>query len=167
MRGFEKTENAEIPGILNERFRIDQHVAVGGFGVLYRGYDLVRSQAVAIKVLMLANPVECDRFAREAELLAKLQHPSIVSFVDQGRTAEGQPWLAMQWLEGPDLRTRIKQQPLEVDQSVRMIERIADALSAVHDAGIVHRDIKPGNIMLRLKPESASGSPEHSKRYIA
>jgi serine/threonine protein kinase/tetratricopeptide (TPR) repeat protein len=146
---LEKHRIPNLPAVLNGRFRIESHVTSGGFGALYRAFDQQHEQQVALKVLMLSDAVEHERFLREAKLLAKLQHPAIVSYVDQGSLSDGQPWLAMQWIEGPDLRTRLKQHSLEVDESVRMVELVADALTAVHDAGIVHRDIKPANIILR------------------
>ncbi len=142
--------DGRIGSLLGQRFRIEERVAAGGFGVLYRAMDTQRAEPVALKVLSLEDESERRRFEREGDFLAKISHPNVVGFVCDGRAQDGSPWLAMQWLDGVDLRARLAQRgPLTVASSIVMIERVAEALSAVHDAGVIHRDVKPGNIFLR------------------
>ncbi|MBL8683860.1 MAG: protein kinase [Myxococcales bacterium] len=132
------------------RFRLDARVAEGGFGVVYRATDLQRSQRVAIKVLTLAGESEAQRFVREGSLLARVDHPGVVRGVAVGTTDARAPWLAMEWLEGRDLRALLDQRSaISARESIELVRSVAGALDAVHAAGIVHRDIKPGNIFLR------------------
>ena len=89
-----------------------------------------------------------ERFAREAELLSELNHPGIVRYVASGLTAEGEPYLAMEWLEGETLSARFERGMLTVDQALEVGRLIAEALAVAHRRGIVHRDLKPGNVLL-------------------
>lgn len=119
-------------------------------GTVYRATDRLTGEPVALKLLH-AGPSEgeeAERFAREAQLLASLDHPGIVAHVAHGQTPEGQRFLAMEWLDGQDLNQRLLRGPLSVRDSVLLLSRIADALGVAHRRGIVHRDLKPSNLFL-------------------
>jgi hypothetical protein len=104
---------------------------------------------VAIKVLAMQGRGAIARFAQEARVLAELAHPAIVRYVGQGVTADGQPFLAMEWLDGEDLAARLDTRPgLSVHDSIVVATRAAEGLAAAHARGIVHRDIKPRNLFL-------------------
>jgi hypothetical protein len=119
-------------------------------GTVYRAQDLFTGQTVALKLLGSASSPETRRrFSREAELLASLRHPGIVSHVAHGITAEGQPFLAMQWLEGEDLARRLSRQPMGLAETLALLHRAAEALALAHQHGIIHRDLKPSNLFLR------------------
>jgi serine/threonine protein kinase len=139
------------PGqVLASRFRLEHLAGRGGMGTVYRAMDLLSGQPVALKVLgTVSMPSALQRFTREAELLASLHHPGIVSHVAHGVTEQGLSFLAMQWLEGEDLAHRLARQPLELAEVLAMARRVAEALAAAHHQGIVHRDIKPSNLFLR------------------
>ncbi len=90
-----------------------------------------------------------QRFAQEARLLAELNHPAItVRYVAHGETPEGQPYLAMQWLEGEELAKRLARSRLTVAESLEVARRVAGGLAAAHARGVVHRDVKPSNVLL-------------------
>ncbi len=120
-------------------------------GDVYRAHDLRRGGVVALKILRqrAANLHGAERFAQEAALLAELRHPGVVAYVAHGETAQGQLYLAMEWLEGEDLAKRLGRGPLSVDESLLLLRRTAEALEAAHRVGIVHRDLKPHNLFLR------------------
>ena len=107
-------------------------------------------QPVAVKVLHhAALDTAGDRFAREAEVLASLDHPHVVKYVAHGVDAENAGYLAIEWLEGHDLDAHLEQHPrLGVVESIALVRAVADALSVAHARGIVHRDIKPSNLFL-------------------
>ena len=132
------------------RFRIDSPAGSGGMGTIYRAYDLQSEQRVALKLLH-ETPDDthgAERFTREAQMLAELRHPGIVRYVAHGQSPEGFLFLAMEWLEGEDLRDRLTRGPLPVRACVTLLQRIADALAVAHRHGIVHRDLKPANLFL-------------------
>jgi hypothetical protein len=120
--------------------------------VVYRAYDLVSERNVALKVIASeagVAPEEEARLAREGELLSTLDHPGIVKTVASGILEEsGLPFIAMEWLSGEDLMARHTRQPLSLRQAVELGILTAEALEAAHQAGVIHRDIKPGNIFL-------------------
>ncbi len=137
------------------RFTVERLADRGGMGAVYRARDSLTGQHVALKLLHLAHNTEAlQRFTREASLLAELHHPDIVSHVAHGLTEQGQPFLAMEWLEGEDLAHRLARQPLSLSETLGLMRRAAQALAVVHQRGILHRDLKPSNLFLR------AGSPD-------
>ncbi len=139
------------------RFIIEREIGRGGVGIVYRAVDQVSGTPVALKVVAVSgiDPGEDARFQREGRILASLIHPHIVRLVDFGHTDDGMPYLAMEWLEGEDLSVRHKRSPLSMFDAVRVIGQVADALAAAHAAGVVHRDVKPSNILLHTDAEGA------------
>jgi serine/threonine protein kinase/tetratricopeptide (TPR) repeat protein len=136
------------PGeVLAGRFRIEEEAGAGAMGVVYRAVDSTSGEVVAVKVMQGHNH-QGARFAREARVLARLEHPAIVRYVAHGTTERGAAYLAMQWLEGEDLDGRLKRGPLPLADAIALSRRVADALSTMHARGIVHRDLKPSNLFL-------------------
>lgn len=141
---------APKPEILGGRFVVEREVGRGGVGVVYRAFDKLTEQAVALKVIAIPgiDAGEEARFAREGRILAGLAHPGIVRLVAFGQLESGAPYVAMEWLEGEDVAQRMKRQPLSLAESLRIGALVADALAFAHQAGIVHRDVKPSNVFL-------------------
>ncbi len=142
--------------VLDGRYRLDRTLGAGGVGLVYGGVHVDLGRPVAVKVLgpaWAADPLAVRRFEREARALSKLRHPNIVEVFDFGRTADGRPYLVMEWLEGETLadyfETRL---PLSPRESARLLDDAASALDAVHAKGVVHRDVKPENLFLARTP---------------
>ncbi len=132
------------------RFSIERAVGRGGGGLVYRARHQVSQQTIAVKVIALPgiDGGEDARFRREGRLLAGLHHRGIVRVVAFGQLDEGQPYIAMEWLEGEDIAQRQRRSPLSLVQSVLIAAEVCEALAAAHHAGIVHRDVKPSNVIL-------------------
>lgn len=134
------------------RYRILGELGRGAMGVVYRANDPVLDRQLAIKTVFVpaedADRKEYEaRFTQEARAAGKLAHPGIVTIYDVGREG-GMVYMAMELLEGVDLGTQAASRRFSVAEAVGIAERVADALSFAHDRGVVHRDIKPPNIML-------------------
>lgn len=144
--------NSPLPPIgrlLAGRFQLEALAGSGGMGAVYRARDLLNDRMVAIKLLQSGAGPADGRFAQEASLLSTLQHPGIVRYVAHGVTPEGHNFLAMEWLEGEDLAARLRRGPLPLSAAVTLLRRVAEALAVAHARGVVHRDLKPGNLFLR------------------
>ncbi len=143
------------PGtLLEERFRIEAHIASGGMGEVYRAAHVHLKRPVALKLLkraFAADPEMWSRFQREAELVSQLENPHIVRVFDFGRTKAGQPFLAMEYVEGAPLDAEISRGPLDPRRSVDILTQVCNGLAEAHALGIIHRDVKPANIILGKK----------------
>jgi serine/threonine protein kinase/formylglycine-generating enzyme required for sulfatase activity len=136
------------------RCRVERILGEGGFGRVFRAYDEELKRAVAIKIPhrhRISQPQDAEAYLAEARILASLDHPRIVPVYDVGRTEDGSCFVISKFIEGSDLATRIRQAPLSVLQSAELVAAIAEALHHAHRQGLVHRDIKPGNILLDTK----------------
>ena len=130
------------------RFLIEREAGAGGMGRVFRARDDATGRTVALKVLRSTTAEgDRDRFEREAKILSALSHPSIVAYVAHGNE-EGQPFLAMEWVEGRSLSARLREGPLDVDAVIDLGVHVADALACAHEAGVLHRDVKPANLIL-------------------
>ena len=122
------------------RFIVERLAGSGGMGEVYRAHDRDTGETVALKILQRSKKgPELTRFEREAQVLSELRHPGIVRFVAHGIEANGAPYIAMEWMEGEDLEARLARGRLSIEDSVALTHRVADALSAAHERGIIHR----------------------------
>ncbi|HEX7841166.1 MAG TPA: serine/threonine-protein kinase, partial [Kofleriaceae bacterium] len=138
-----------IPGeLLDDWFELEQPIGTGGMGTVYRARDPISGETVAVKVISDAQSHRTERFAREIQVLAELSHPGIVRYISHGVTSSGELFLAMEWVDGENLKTRLERGPLTVGEAVTLATRVAEALGAAHARGVVHRDLKPSNLIL-------------------
>ncbi|MEM9487575.1 MAG: protein kinase [Myxococcota bacterium] len=143
------TTQLQLPpgSTIADKYVIDGLAGVGGMGAVYRAHDR-DGLPVAIKLLSSPSQQLAERFTREARTLCRLRHPSIVRYLASGTTADGTPFMIMEWLDGHDLKSRLRSQRLTLAETLQLTARVANALSVAHEQGIVHRDVKPGNIFL-------------------
>ncbi len=138
------------PTTLGDRYQLVRVVGRGGMGEVWAGRDLRLSRDVAVKLLspqMASQPGVRERFDAEARSAARLNHPHVVSVFDSGEH-EGTPYLVMELLPGRTLADEVAEGPLDPERARRIGVEILSALAASHEAGILHRDIKPGNVLL-------------------
>jgi eukaryotic-like serine/threonine-protein kinase len=132
------------------RYRLVRRIASGGMGEVWQADDTVLGRRVALKMLveeLAADDRATRRFVREARATARLAHPNVARVYDFGRGG-GPPFLVMELLEGETLAARLASGPLPPAEAARVAAAVADALEAAHERGIVHRDVKPSNVML-------------------
>jgi len=138
------------PGTHLGPYEITGPLGSGGMGEVYRARDTRLERTVAIKILpaqFSADPVRKQRFEREAKTISSLNHPNICTLHDIG-SQDGVDDVVMECVEGETLARRLEKGPLPVEQVLKYGAQIADALDKAHRSGVVHRDLKPGNIML-------------------
>jgi streptogramin lyase len=131
-------------------YRIEALVGRGGMGVVYRAYDLRLKRNVALKLIapeLSQDEHFRERFLSETELAASLEHPNVVPIHDAGEY-EGQLYLAMRYVEGSDLKALLHEGPLDPGRAIAICSQVAAALDAAHARGLVHRDVKPSNVLL-------------------
>jgi eukaryotic-like serine/threonine-protein kinase len=133
-----------------EHYEIVESLGAGGMGEVYRAMDTKLRREVAIKILppkFAADPSRLARFEREAHLLAALNHPNIAAIYGLEHI-DGVRFLVLELVEGPTLAERLKSGPMELSVALRIAAGIAEALEAAHEKGVVHRDLKPGNVKI-------------------
>ena len=153
MHGATKIDQV-IGTLLNGRFRLEEEVGSGGMSRVYRAFDEKLERWVAIKVLhatVSTDPDQLERFRREARTVARLSHPHVTHVIDAGED-EGTPYIVLEYVEGETLKERIRRVGrLPVPEAVAYAIEIGRALSAAHASGIVHRDVKPQNVLIDLE----------------
>src|SRR5215831_7776719 len=134
-------------GEIGDRYDLEALAGSGGMGTVHRARDRSTGAVVALKRIR-GEGGSIDRFRREIRLLAGLDHPGIVRYLDSGETAEGEPFLVMEWLAGETLEARLDREELSMAESVALARGAAEALGAAHALGVIHRDVKPSNLFL-------------------
>jgi hypothetical protein len=171
---------ATLSAALDDRYEVERELGHGGMAYVFAARDRRVPRRVAIKVLRpdLAESIGPDRFLREIEIEARLQHPHILPLFDSG-VARGLPYYVMQFIEGETLRERLEREvQLPIAEALRIAGQVADALDYAHGRGVIHRDIKPENILLAgdhayvadfgiARAASAAGGEWHSARGTA
>jgi len=145
-----------IGRVLADRFRISALLGRGGMASVYRADDESLGRTVAVKVFRggLADGDDLKRQQDEIQLLATLNHPSLVTLFDAATDADGNAFLVMELVEGTDLHSRLRDGPLSRSETAAIGHSLAQALVYVHSTGVIHRDVKPGNILL---PDPGAG----------
>ncbi|HEV7624543.1 MAG TPA: protein kinase, partial [Amnibacterium sp.] len=141
--------------VVGGRYRLEGELGRGGMAVVWRATDLKLDRTVAVKVFRseLAEAVDPQRTARETHLLAGMQHPAVVGALDASTGDADVTYLVMELVEGDDLKTLLHRGPLDPDLTRRVLADVADALALLHSRGVVHRDVKPANILVVRAPE--------------
>ncbi|MCH8146326.1 MAG: serine/threonine protein kinase, partial [Gemmatimonadetes bacterium] len=144
------TQLDRLRAALADRYAVEREIGAGGMATVYLAQDLKHDRQVAVKVLRpeLAAALGPERFLREIRIAAQLQHPHILPLHDSGE-ADGFLYYVMPYVDGESLRERIDQHgELPVVEAVKIVQQVVDALAYAHEKGVVHRDIKPDNVML-------------------
>jgi len=152
-RDAQSLDAAELLGkVLDGRYRLESLLGYGGMGMVFRATQTTVGRDVAIKTLnaaLAAAPTFFERFKREAEVASRLKHPNIVTIFDFGRTPDGLCYIAMELLEGDSLRQMVRKNgAMSLRRAAAVVEQIALALQHSHKNGVIHRDVKPHNVMV-------------------
>jgi serine/threonine-protein kinase len=150
--GAASEEELEIGSMAGE-YQVEKKLGQGGMGAVYGARHPVIGKRAAIKVItreMSASPEAVDRFVREAQAVNQVGHPNIVDVFGFGRLPDGRSFFVMEWLQGESLRERMVR-PLPLAEALDILAQVATALEAAHDAGVLHRDLKPDNVFLSVQ----------------
>ena len=138
--------------VLEGRYALGPRIARGGTASVYRAVDTRLQRTVAVKLLhphLAEDPAAAERFAREARAAAGLSHPHVVSVLDQGHAPDGTPYLVMEHVQGITLRDLLRRRgALSPREALELMDPVLDGLAAAHRAGLVHRDVKPENVLI-------------------
>src|SRR5262245_35044177 len=151
-----------IGRVLSDRYRIDELAAVGGMAAIYKGEHVHTRKEIAIKVLHPETegfPELVARFEREAIACSRINHPNVVSVIDFGRFGKGSFFLVLEYLVGQTLRNIMRDGPVEAMRAAHIARQLAAGLGAAHQKGIIHRDVKPRNIMILPTAPPGEGAP--------
>ena len=141
----------QLRAALADRYRVERELGAGGMATVFLAHDLKHDRDVAIKVLKseVASAIGAERFLSEIKVTANLQHPNLLPLFDSG-SADGLLFYVMPYIEGETLRARLQRESqLPVDETIRLVSLIANALDFAHARGVIHRDLKPDNILLQ------------------
>ncbi|HZF54738.1 MAG TPA: protein kinase [Polyangiaceae bacterium] len=149
----ENEAKARVGGTINEYIRVDELLGVGGMGAVYRATNLRVDSEMALKILLrrfVKNREVRERFENEGRITNKVRHQGVVTVSDSGVTSDGCPFLVMEFLRGMSLQARWEAQGLKMDvrSAIEIAAKLLDVLATAHEAGVIHRDIKPDNIFL-------------------
>src|SRR5262245_4682592 len=150
------TDIPRVPG-----YEVESVIGRGGMGVVYKARHLALKRIVALKMLAAGHPQAAvrARFRTEAEAVARLQHPNIVQIHEVGE-ADGQPYLALEFVSGGSLAERLAGRPLPPRDAARLVAVLADAMHLAHSRNLVHRDLKPSNVLLAGEADTPVGQCE-------
>jgi serine/threonine-protein kinase len=141
-----------VPQVVEGRYQIEQVLARGGMGTVYRARDVKLGRIVALKIIhpeLLGDPQGTRRFLEEAQIVARLRHPAIVSVYDVGISADGGVYLVMELVRGEDLRHVLQREGrLDPQRALSILTTVCGAIEAAHREGVLHHDLKPENILL-------------------
>ncbi|HEV8214994.1 MAG TPA: serine/threonine-protein kinase, partial [Gemmatimonadaceae bacterium] len=149
MTATQPSDFTGIAGALGDRYRIDRELGAGGMATVYLAHDLKHDRPVAVKVMRTGEaPMDIERFHREIRVVARLRHPFILPLYDSGE-ALGRLYFVMPYIDGESLRGRlVREGRVPCAQAVEITRQVADALYAAHAEGVIHRDVKPENILI-------------------
>jgi serine/threonine protein kinase len=140
----------------------------GGMGVVYRARQAALNRTVALKMIRHgpdAGPIAVARFRREAEAVARLHHPNVVQIYEIGEQ-DGQPYLALELVEGPSLAGKLAGNPLPPREAAELVAALAHAVAHAHSRGVIHRDLKPANVLLEM-PQTEAGKQQETIQFTA
>jgi serine/threonine protein kinase len=139
--------------VIGGRYRLDVLVGRGGTAEVWAANDTQLDRTVALKLVTVAHDASAARAADEARTLAQLSHPNLVQVFDAGTDGGGRPWVVMEYVDGDTLSEAMRKGPLPIARVTEIGIAVADALAHVHATGLVHRDVKPGNVLLGRVPK--------------
>jgi serine/threonine protein kinase len=139
--------------LVADRYRVGALLGQGGMGWVFRATDTLLDRPVAVKVMRHLGPTSVARFEREARVAARLEHPSVVRVHALGELPDGSPYLVLEFVRGRSLQAMVDEEgPLDEGEAVALLRPVVGALAEAHEAGIVHRDVKPENLVLQAAP---------------
>src|SRR2546428_2515322 len=145
-----------IGHVFDGKYRLDERLGGGGMGTVYRATHLLIDRPVALKVLsqrFVGDETAQQRFRREARAAGRMQHPNAVTVTDFGATGDGYFYIVMELLEGRTLRDLLaRDAPLDPARAVSIMLQASAAVGAAHEAGLIHRSLKPANIFIEQRP---------------
>jgi serine/threonine protein kinase len=149
----DQTRAVPSVAVVGGRYRLDVLVGRGGTAEVWAATDTSLDRTVALKLVTVAHDESAARAADEARTLAQLSHPNLVQVFDAGTDGTGRPWVVMEYVDGDTLADRMRKGPLPIATVTEIGIAVADALAHVHATGLVHRDVKPANVLLGRVPK--------------